>query len=192
MLNVSIKLYFHLFLVLASLVLVGLIVQKTVQKQQREITILIYVVGLLMFPIVWDYVIGYEYLNVAFLWVYFVGILQLIDAYKLDNADNNTKQTDAVALVQSNSNVLLTITFAIGTLFLATSQSQKNEYYRRAVQVLTYALILVLMFIVPVTTIMDSYHTYVFAIYRVQKVLMDYAIALFIASLLFIIRAFEV
>ena len=154
-------------------------------------------VGILVWPLVWHVLLGYELLYkypvlfVAFLWPMLVTLYQIRD----DHDDQQEDMSDLVgrrkqhnAAVQTDSTTLISTAFAMGGIFMILPKLNDNQHLMQsAAYMVIVALLICIALTLPNTQHIVNSQRYTNVFRMVQRLALNYALGLIMASLILIV-----
>lgn len=154
------------------------------REKMRLIGATVSTVGILLWPVVWDTLIGYSIIThhpltlFGFLWPMVMNMLDLTAAATSSNAVDAEK-VYGIGEITSDSNTLVGIAFAIGS-FLSSQTNAK--LVNATIPLLMYALLLLIAFIVPTPSLDPNDYTG-FAVGTIQRTFFNYAMGFVITGI---------
>lgn len=149
--------------------------------------------GIFLWPVVWDYAIGYDKLFkiksliFAFLWPCLLLLFQIYDSshdYREDIDHVETQRTRFLKSLHSDSSTIISIAFAMGTIFLVMSRLGHDETLYLSSRIVITALVICIAFIVPTSNFLNNSQSYTIYVRNLQRVFVTFSIGLIMASLL--------
>jgi len=149
--------------------------------------------GILLWPVIWDAVVGYDKLfscsplYIAFAWPIVLLLFQMYDShcdYQEDIENVQNQRHDIIKAVQSDSGTIISVAFAMGTIFLVMSRLGNEKILYESVRIVIVALIMCIAFIMPTANFMDNSHRYTVYIRYSQRVFINYVVGLVVAALI--------
>lgn len=154
------------------------------REKMRLIGATVSTLGILLWPVVWDSLIGYSIIThhpltlFGFLWPMIMNMLDLSAAATSSNAVD-AEQVYGIGEISQDSNTLVGIAFAIGS-FLSSQTNAK--LVNATIPLLMYALLLLIAFIVP-TPSLDPNDYSGFAVGTIQRTFFNYAMGFVITGI---------
>lgn len=153
------------------------------REKMRIIGATISTVGIFIWPVLWDMLIGYSIVVhrpltiFGFLWPIIIGIIDL-------NASSSPRNVQAQRVfgfgqLTTNANTLIGTIFAFGSLLVSQSNSKLAD---ATIPLLMYALLLLIAFIVPIPNINPNDYSG-FSVNAAQSVFFSYAMGFIIAGI---------
>lgn len=159
--------------------------RKTCKGNIRIQQSTIYMIGALLWPVVWDVTFGYETLaqhpttTFAFVWPMVMGVIHMYNIRNRKEYDEILHKPEIHAKkIYTDTNSIITIAFAMGTLTLM-GRKRKDAGQQEA---LLYALLLCIAFIIPTNHINNLKEKP--SIRASQRVIWSYAIGFVVAAIL--------
>lgn len=139
--------------------------------------------GLLMWPVVWDLTMGYDLLFrsplaiAGFLWPMIINLIQMVSTRAQGKSKSMTVYKDA--------SVIISIGFAIGTLLISQigRKDLSSVEGQKVLPALLYSLLLSIAFVVPIAHIEPNYTSSV-AIKSSQRTFLNYSVGFVITGIL--------
>lgn len=154
------------------------------KEKCRLISVTSSAVGLLLWPLLWDYLVGFAVVIhnplvlLGFVWPIVMEIMDI--SFATSNAKSlKMERIFGVNQMQADSTTLLAITFAIGSLLFSQARSRLAE---ATVPLLLYALLILLVFLMP-TPSLDPNELTGFAFGSMQRSFYHYSLGLVIAGI---------
>jgi hypothetical protein len=155
--------------------------------------------GMLLWPVVWDMLIGYDSLTqqpillLAFLWPILVSLYQIMDRHHDEDEDlSNSDQRRRFNImgVQGDASTLISIAFAMGGIFMVMPHiSQNKNMIRNAAYIVVVALLFCIALILPTTNNVINSQRYTHLFRNIQRVAINYSLGLIMAALLIVVLA---
>jgi hypothetical protein len=151
--------------------------------------------GMFLWPVIWDLALGYEILSknkalwFAFLWPMVLCLFQMYD-YSWDTQEDvetveNQRQTTILG-VKADSGTIISIAFAMGTIFLVMSRVGDEQALAQAAKLAMIALLICIALIVPTAQYMDNNQKYTVFVRKAQRVFVNYSTGFIMAALLIV------
>lgn len=166
--------------------------------EEDSIQYTVLMMGILLWPVIWDCTMGYSSLKIhpflwlALLWPMVLCYLQMVD-YKHDKHEKvqnpHEQRTSSILNLHGDSGTVISISFAMGTIFLAVSRLSNQTIVYQSIKVVMVALLICIALVIPATHYMDNNQPYTAYIRQSQRVFINYATGFIMAALLMMFSA---
>lgn len=141
-------------------------------------------VGIVMWPVVWDTLVGYSVLTYhpltlfGFLWPM---VMSMIDLTYISSAKNavQAEKIFGIGELATDANTLIGVAFAVGSIL---SSQTNTQLANASIPLLMYSLLLLIAFIVP-TPSLDPNDYSGFAVGTIQRTFFNYAMGMVITGI---------
>lgn len=154
-------------------------------------------VGMLVWPVVWDTLIGYDSLRqkpvllLAFLWPILISLYQMMDREHDEDEDlSNAEKRRKIKImgVQGDASTLISIAFAMGSIFMVMPHISPNKkMIRNAAYIVVVALLFCIALVLPTANNVINSQGYTHLFRNVQRVAINYSLGLIMAALLIVV-----
>lgn len=155
--------------------------------------------GIFLYPVFWDLIIGYDILMenkalvFAFVYPMLVTFYQIIDDkydQEEDMSDVLGRHSRKILGIQGESTTIISTAFAMGGLFMILPTLTKDSnVIRNASYMVVIALLICVSLMLPTANYVVNSQRYTYIVRNIQRVCLNYALGLIIASLIIIVSS---